>query len=338
MTGSIKSDLVEAWQTLLAGDPGSREWRALRFEVGHPLDVFAAIRERDGTRGILFECPIASAPAWRLRFDSEGMRLLDDREGRDGVLRIALTLERADLESVFLVVAEDLVASSRAAADVVDAVGALGGRLTAWQTCLKLRRDGFGQEQMLGLYGELVLLQRLGESIGLDRAIASWTGPDRGLHDFEAAGLALEVKTSLGPRGTVRVGSLDQLDVSRLQALALYRVIVARDQAGRDLLDLVGPLRIEAAALGGRIRRELDQRLLLSGFIDPEPGTDRPEKLAVVATEVYDVRADFPGLHRANVAPAVVAAEYTLDVAMAADYRMSDGDADRLFIRFGIGV
>lgn len=337
MTGSIRNDMTRAWASLLAGPAGEREWRALRIETGHPLDVFAAVREQDMTRGVLFECPISSAPAWRLRFDSEGLRLFDDRAGRAGSRRIALALERADLESVFLVIAEDLVASSRAAGDVVEAVAALGARLTAWQTCLKLRREGFGHERMLGLYGELVLLERLASIVGLDRAIAAWSGPERGLHDFEAVGIALEVKTSLGARGPVRVGSLDQLDASGLKTLALCRVVVVPDDGGIDLSTLVSSVRSAAAAKGQSVRRALDQRLLMSGYIDPEAGAVPSDRLTVSEVEAYYVRGDFPRLTREAVGTAILAAEYTLDVTTAADYRLTTEALEQVFTRFGVG-
>jgi hypothetical protein len=334
---SIREAMTRAWASLIAGPSGEREWRALRIETGHLLDVFAAVREQDKTRGVLFECPILSAPAWRLRFDSEGLRLFDDRAGRDGPRQIALALERADLESVFLVIAEDLVASSRSARDVTEAVEALGARLSAWQTCLKLRRDGFGQERMLGLYGELIVLERLASVIGLDRAIAAWSGPERGLHDFEAQRVAIEVKTSLGVRGTVQIGSLDQLNPSGLQVLALCRVVAVPDDAGIELSELIARVRNAADNMGHSVRRDLDQRLLMSGYIDPEVRGLAFDRLAVVDLEAYEVRGGFPRLTRETVDAAVLSAEYRLDVSAAAEYQMTAEGLAQLLARFGMG-
>lgn len=337
MSDSIRGALTSAWESLIDGPSGEREWRALRIETGHPLDVFAAVREIDRTRGVLFECLTSSAPAWRLRFDSEGLRLFDDRAGRDGPRRIALALERADLESVFLVIAEDLIASSGAAGDAKEAVVALGGRLSAWQTCLKLRREGFGQERMMGLYGELVLLERLASVVGLDRAIASWTGPERRLHDFETAGAAIEVKTSVGPRGMVHVGSLDQLDPSGLQTLSLCRVVLVPDERGRDLSQLVVRVRQAADSLGAAVRRALDQRLLMSGYIDLDAGSARFDRFGVHGVEAYDVGGDFPRLTRETVGVAVVSAEYRLDVTGAQSHLMTAEALQLLLARFGMG-
>lgn len=334
MTAGIRGVLEGAWHSLADGPVGDREWRALRIELSHQLDVFAAVRETDRTRGVLFECPVASAQAWRLRFESEGLHLTDDRDGRDGMRRIALALERGDLEAVFLVIADDLIESSRAATNVQEAVATLGARLAAWQACLKLRRDGFSRERMLGVYGELVILEKLAAAVGIARAVEVWTGPERGLHDFEAGSIAIEVKTSQGSAGAVSIGSLDQLDPSLLRQLALCRVVVVPDDAGIGLADLVERMRAYASAAGAAIRRSLDQRLLMSGYIDPGEREPPFEPLSVVGIEAYEVRGNFPRITRETVAAAVLSAEYRLDVAAASEGRLDEEAFSTLFMSF----
>jgi hypothetical protein len=324
VTEGVRHALTRAWDSLAGGPAGDREWRALRIETTHELEIFAAVREVDRTRGVLFECPVSNTPAWRLRFESEGLHLSDDRDGHGGTRRIALALERADLETVFLVIAEDLIESSGAADDAQKAVGALGARLAAWQACLKLRRDGFGQERMLGLYGELVVLERIASVVGMARAVAVWAGPERGLHDFEAGAFAIEVKTSQGASGAVRIGSLDQLDPSGLRELALCRVVVVPDDAGTGLSDVVARVRAAASAAGPTVRRGLDQRLLMSGYIDPSERDAPFEALAVVGIEAYRVSDVFPRVTRETVAAAVLSAEYRLDVTAATTSRMTE--------------
>jgi Putative PD-(D/E)XK family member, (DUF4420) len=334
VTAGVREALTTAWDSLAHGPAGDREWRALRIDLAHKLDVFAAVRETDRTRGVLFECPVAYAPAWRLRFESEGLHLADDREGREGTRRIALALERGDLKTVFLVVAEDLIESSRVAVDAQEAVAILGARLSAWQTCLKLRRGGFSLESMLGLYGELMILERLASAVGMARAVVVWAGPERGLHDFEEGGVAVEVKTCQGVSGAVRIGSLDQLDPSGLHQLALCRVVVVPDDAGMTLADLVARVRVTASAAGPSARRGLDQRLLMSGYIDPGDRDEPFERLSVVAVEAYEVCGDFPRVTRETVPAAVLSAEYRLDVHTAGMSRMADAVFDEFLACF----
>ncbi|MBG6080832.1 PD-(D/E)XK motif protein [Rubrivivax gelatinosus] len=337
MTSRVRDVLTTAWQALAGGSSGDREWRALRIELTHRLQVFAAVREADGTRGVLFECPIANSPTWRLRFESEGLHLTDDRDGRNGSRRITLALERSDLDAVFLVIADDLIESSRMAGNDHDAVATLGAKLAAWQTCLKLRREGFGQERMLGLYGELAILDLLSSAVGTARAIEVWSGPERGLRDFEAGPLAIEVKTSLGASGAVRIGSLDQLDPRGLHRLTLCRVVVVPDDAGVGLVDLVERVRAAASAAGPGIRTVLDQRLLMSGYIGAGERDAPFEPLSILTIESYDVCGDFPRVTRETVPAAVLSAEYRLYLGTASRNMLTEQEFRELLMSFGVG-
>lgn len=321
--------LGRAWTSLSSGPPGARAWRAQRIETDHPLDVFAAVREADAVPGLLFECALDSAPAWKLRFDSEGLRLKDERDTGDGKLRILLTLERRDLESVFLVIAEDLVAASRDCKGVPDALTTIGERLAAWQACLKLRRAGFTRERALGLYGELLFLEHLAAVVELSRALIAWQGPDRGLHDFQAARAAVEVKTTIGAHGTVSIASLDQLDPTGFERLALCRVVVVPDPTGTSLADVVARLRLGVDSIGPSMRRRFDDALLKSGYME----SDAAEITTPYTTrelELYEVSADFPRLTREHVSPAVVSAEYRLTLASAQQFRMTPSRTSEL--------
>lgn len=334
---TAREQLTAGWAKLVVGTPGPREWRALRLEIPHILTVFAAVRESDGTRAILFECPIATAPSWRVRFESEGLALVDERDALEQVMRVALVLERPDLESIALVIAEDILKASVMTQAPLDAVTAIAERLSAWQTCLKVRREGLSYQRMLGLLGELVVMERIAALSGLDRVVPSWTGPDRGIHDFERGDRAIEVKTSSGLAGLAHISALSQLDAGGFGELTLCRVAVIRDDDGEDLAEIIARVRAEADRFGHGVRQRLDRGLLLSGYIDADVAAERLEKLSVVAVEGYDVREGFPRLTSQTVPPGIVAAEYRLDLASAANHQMSAADLEGVFSRFATG-
>jgi len=310
--------MESAWSLLCAGTVGDREWRALRIETTHPLEVFAAVREEDMARGLLFECSKDVSPPWRFRFDSEGIRLIDKKDPSDGVRRIVLVLERIDLGAIFSVIAQDLIAASRGASTAADALTVIGARLSAWQSCLKVRREGFGKQQIVGLFGELVILEKISNSIGFDRALAHWSGPERRLHDFEMSAFAIEVKTSLGLRGSVSIGSLEQLDTVEVNELILCRVALVADPEGVDLRALVSRLRAVADCMGSAVRGEFDRKILLTGFVDIESLEISSNCFSVSAIEAYQVLDGFPRLTKETVALGVTSAEYQVDLANAA--------------------
>lgn len=337
MSGA-RDRLAEGWARLAIGTRGAREWRATRLDISHVLSIFAAVRENDGARAILFECPIVAAPLWRVKFESEGLALVDERDLREQVMRVALILERPDLESIVLVITEDLIKTSLAAITPQEAVAAIAERLLAWQACLKVRREGLSYQRMLGLFGELVVMERIAALSGLEHVVLNWTGPDRGNHDFERAGQAIEVKTSSGLAGLVHVTALSQLDSGGLVSLTLCRVAVIGDDEGETLGDVIARLRALADCLGHGIRQSLDRGLLLSGYMDTDGAAERFPKLGVIAVEGYDVQERFPRLTSQTVSPGIVAAEYKLDLAGAENYRMTDSELGSAFSRFAMGA
>ena len=70
------------------------------------------------------------------------------------------------------------------------------------------------EQQELGLYGELLVLNHLMGSVGEDKAVASWRGPMHEEHDFGLEGFDIEVKTTLSEDRNHRISSLTQLEPS----------------------------------------------------------------------------------------------------------------------------
>lgn len=70
------------------------------------------------------------------------------------------------------------------------------------------------EQQELGLYGELFVLNHLMGSVGEGKAVASWRGPMREEHDFGLDSFDIEVKTTLSEHRSHRISSLTQLEPS----------------------------------------------------------------------------------------------------------------------------
>ena len=145
---------------------------------------------------ILVETALLHAPKHRIRFQAEGISVIDDRSVDEGLLRLAVTLERTDLEDIFEVLVIDLISVAADSPSAGFAIQQTIRRLEAWQVCLRARRSGLEREEQTGLLGELAVLDLLAEETGLARAIAAWTGPLDALHDFQLSwGVAIVVKS-----------------------------------------------------------------------------------------------------------------------------------------------
>ena len=75
---------------------------------------------------------------------------------------------------------------------------------------LVLLKPTLGQEQEVGLIGELLFLEFLLRDHGMT-SLVNWTGPEREEHDFKFNGFDVEVKTTTQELRLHQIGSLSQL-------------------------------------------------------------------------------------------------------------------------------
>lgn len=171
MSDALIAAVRKAWADATSVTSGTRAWRAVRVAYPGPLSVLAAIREADGFRAVLFETPIDNSPPVQGRFEADGISMLEERNYPDRVYRIAVTLERPDLDTIFGIVVADLIESVASLQAASSAVSALFTRLAAWQAFLRARRLGLGREAVIGLVGELLVLRRIAQLAGWNAAV-----------------------------------------------------------------------------------------------------------------------------------------------------------------------
>ncbi len=222
---------------------------------------------------------------------------------------LVLSLEDPEGIDLFAAVCADVLQAA-ASAPQAEELSSFLARLHAWRHFLHERRSGFTRNETVGLMGELVVLRRL---IQDDlRLLANWTAPDDGLHDFEVAGHALEVKTTLGPAATLRISSLDQLDTSGLRRLDLLHVRLAETPEGECLEDIVQEITSYLAQ--DAARRDFDNALLRRGLMPDDVGARNSLRTSVRMLTAFAVEKSFPRLVRASVPLAVTEADYTLEL------------------------
>jgi hypothetical protein len=260
-------------------------------------------------------------------FEVGGMRLAP-AAGDYGPL-LVLSLEDPTLADLFATVCADALraASTTSATEVLVSFLA---RLHAWRRFLRERRSGLTRNETIGLMGELVVLQHLMDTN--PQHLSCWVAPNDGLHDFELAGHALEVKATIGPAANLRISSLDQLDVSGLRRLDLLHVRMAEAPEGLCLDNIIqkiaGRLPDDAA------RRAFDNALLRRGLM-PDDASARTEPRTIVQALIgFMVGEAFPRLVRRSVPSGVIEAEYRLELRAIEPYAV---DADTVLAGFARG-
>lgn len=161
------------------------------YELLDRIGFGFAARSRAGLPALVLPLPVPSAIGRRAAgCELRAHGALHYRFDGEEWTGPAAILECADPELVdsFAVLASDVEA--RAEADPT--WQAVLGLVEEWQALLAPRGTPTAESE-LGLWGELWFLS---QSIDVDRALASWRGPDRDSSDFFVDGIAAEVKTS----------------------------------------------------------------------------------------------------------------------------------------------
>lgn len=300
-----QADLASLWSRLAGAGAGQRRFVSLRIDGTGTLDVHAALRTVDHSPCLLFDTPEGLPND--VEFEVGGMRCA--RAATDTGHSLVLSLEAPERRDLFATVAADVIGHA-ASMPTAKSLPAVLARLGAWRLFLRSIGDGMTRSEVVGLIGELrVLDDLLAEDPSL---LATWKAPDDGIHDFEHLGHALEVKTTTGPGSRVTISTLDQLDNGGLDGLDLVHVRLYETPQGESVDDLVE--RISTALPDAEARRQLSNALLRRG-LGPD---DRPARLGLRTSlqqiVAYRVGSGVPRIRRADVAAAIIDVNYVLDL------------------------
>ncbi|MGJ5051653.1 PD-(D/E)XK motif protein [Bradyrhizobium oligotrophicum] len=332
---SVRDELVSKWAEAARAEPSDREWRAVALSVPATVRFLAGIREPDGRVALLIEAPLSAAPGTPLRISAEGVSLSDRRDAAQGLVRIAVALERAPLRDVFEVLAADLVEVVKQAATPAQAVALGVARLEAWQAFLRSGRRGLSREEQIGLIGELTVLELLAAEIGYEAAVEGWFGPLDGIHDFSRSGIGIEVKAVAGGGSLMRISRLDQLDRRGLSTLLVARPRFQEAPEGRTLVTASRDIRNALDQSAAGVRPVFDDRLLRAGLIEVDSQASPLFSFVLQDLYGFEVREEFPRLTGLSVPAEIVDASYSLDERLLGGFLIDVDDLSRFFKMMG---
>ncbi len=116
---------------------------------------------------------------------------------------------------------------------------AIGHVLASYRELLR-SLGRLSDDQELGLFGELLVLDHLIGSIGAHKAVASWRGPTREQHDFGLDDFDIEVKATLTEDRRHRISNMTQLQPSPARVLWFVSVqLTTRGVGGSTLTESI---------------------------------------------------------------------------------------------------
>ena len=236
----------------------------------------------------------------------------------DEQFHLVVQLEDQDLLDIFSALCSDLEEQAFSSDEPRNVVIK---RLQHWTELLKWRRNGLNALVQQGIYAELIFIKEL-ISIGrsAEDAVSDWKGPNH-IHDFTLGDKAVEVKSFDAGAGTgeIHVHNEDQINPLTQMHLHLFVVSVHKNCAdGKNLIEMYQEL--DAMIQDQGTRDLLRQKMLLYGLnLEREPSW--LVSFSVEQKYLYEVREDFPSLHRGRIPDAVRTVKYRLSLHHIESYR-----------------
>ena len=241
-------------------------------------------------------------------------------ERRDGDYGITFSLIEKKSFDLFVHFCEDMISYSNGIQNPEKVADYICARYLQWQKAfLKTEGKLLSYEQIKGLIGELCFLKmRMMPQYGVEKAIDSWSGIEATDRDFACDNTWYEVKSTVSGSATVKISSVEQLDVAEDGHL----IVVTLDktsEADTSKLTLNSMVDLVVESISSKVLQErLLNRLLVYGYYH-DKAYDRIG-FKYNGMTAYRVDSQFPCLRKASIPASVQNARYDLSLAAIEAY------------------
>lgn len=266
---------------------------------------------------------LARLPAGRERFEVPLGRVLRatwvDTQGPEGTtiwLDVAC-LDARLLRTFLSLIGEMLDRSDESGRPCIDELTEV---LESWRVALARARGAMDRNRVIGIFGELTILERLARR-DPQAALSAWQGRNGGRHDF-ARTSALEVKTLSGSGSpTVTIHGESQLDPPANAQLHLVAFRITDSAAGESVEELT-----ERISAHGVPHDEV-----IRSLGDDAPGVeDRRRRFEIEETRLHVVEAGFPGVRASRIDPSALRGVSGLNYQLTLDSCPGELDPSQL--------
>lgn len=291
-----------------------------RADETHPYDIYVGI-DADGAPVLMLLSSRSAEQLPRLKSLAVSQNIR-----HDGRFALLITLSAQELVHPFSYVCDDLIEGLRHVHPPGQAVAFLLARLQNWRRLLEGTKRRLSHEELLGLIGEILLMERLIPHLGPRASVNAWLGPAGASQDFQTGGHFYEVKSCAIGSHTVTVSSLEQLHTSGAASTLIVFFIGAAGEpqfgsfSANSLIARVRQLISDPVAASA-----FDGKLLQVGFDESQPESDG---LFILDKEMaFDVRDEFPRLTPLSVPRGILGAKYYLDLEECLEFEISISQA-----------
>jgi len=214
--------------------------------------------------------------------------------------------------------------------DLNNANGICIKTLERWRELIeKGFQEKIGENQIIGLFGELNLLLKLVRCN--PHTLECWKGPLKARHDFMAPGISVEVKTSKRRYGRIiEINGYDQLEPLHGNSLYLSYIKLESTTDGISIKDIIGDISKNS------VEKELFFTLLAgAGFNEETINYADNFKFRIVEDRTYNVENSFPHLTSKSfkgdaLPPGILKITYEIDISNEPPFPLDADNEEKL--------
>ena len=276
--------------------PGVHSLRMRLVHSVNDLSVYASISEADKGLGIVFVIP-QSVQIPRL-VSHNGKRVAVSKvvgQGiSDGHSAVVVALKDSECEDLFGLLCEHLLGRVAACRDAKAAISLVIDEIDRWRRFMDRHAKRLDRAGVIGLIGELAVLERLANRVGKGPALTGWRAPSGSLRDFELGNMTVEAKAySPSQGGTVHINDPLQLEPEAGKELLLAcQEVASAEDLGQRLPDHVTRVRTTMGHDPG-ILGDFDRLLADSGYLAAHDDEYR-DGYQLGVMKVFRVDSGFP--------------------------------------------
>lgn len=237
----------------------------------------------------------------------------------DNSFALRFSLNYPSLDEIFVKLCWDLMSASK---DDHNPIEKIVAQYKKWLKLLQQIGNGLlPTHSQKGLIGELLYLADLIDRKGEKKAINEWVGPEGADQDFNFDDGWAEVKTTNIAGNSVLISSLQQFDRLDEGTLIVY-FLDKTSSTGTSTISLNKAVELVASKVLSKPNRDiLELKLAKCGYQSKNADEYSSYRFKLSEMRMYHVAPDFPRLIKDNVSPAVIEAQYRIDLPSIESFR-----------------
>lgn len=258
------------------------------------------------------------------KISSSEVILVKQTKNEDSTYSLVFSLCKNDLLEYFCIFCEDLFDSTKDVDSDEDAYTLLCDRYFSWKKLFRPHSSSMTDSEIMGLIGELLFIDEFSlHKYGPQKALESWSGPEKTHKDFSLDDTWYEIKSITSGKPSVKISSLEQLDSDIDGYLVVYELEkMSSSFNGVKLNQVVQKLLNKFGSVSTDYKDKFITKLSLYNY-DFSNNYDE-YVFYVTDRKVFSVKEGFPRIKRKDLPIEICNLQYELSLQTLTKYQSQD--------------